>query len=763
MEEAKRKKIKLPKDVRPPIDERLSDMKDQEDFVEYMEKTIQHSKDKRSEWRDKLPNWYNQYKGLVKEKSFPWKGCSNLHIPITAIIVDTMVSRMINPLTAVSPFVTASGVSIPGPDKKGMTDHDRATQIVEPLLHDVLERKIDVYPIIHDWVKANLIYGQAYVKVVWHKERCKFTRILNQKDVQNEVRVAQASVERGDATDNDLKFLEEMVFILESHDWEKKPLIRIEREETVYDNPMWVFIPAEDVFPHPRSRKIENSPYVGHRFYETMDEIIEQAQYYKYDDEAVRHIQSWGAKEHEEKDLITDVQELYEGVDHSSDMENDDKLNSNEMIEWHGRYDIDKDGRLENVVGTYHRATKRLVAASEAEQLHGKRPFAGMKAFPMPGRFESEGIPEMICDLQQEINDIHNQRIDNGTIINAPMFKFDPAGDIDLDIHRVAPGQGFPDPTMELLQTGEVKLSSFREEELVRRLIQDRLGITDFAIGNDQTAIQNKTATGIQNVVNEGNQRLELLLKNVRAGIKEAVVQTWQLLQQYSPDQIQFRVVEDANESITTVSAREIQGMWDIDLHPNSVNTNKTALLQELEAQIQVGLQAGPQHVSLKPLLKSFYRRMGSKQIEQIVTSEQETLMRFVQENPEVLAELIPQFMALANQAGVDVPTPEDGPPIEEQKLAFEMESKGRELDIQKQKVTGDQLLSAAKIIAQVLSSVSQNKRKDAMMMVDMIKSQLQGKAARDQNTTNLLQVAANAAAAKANASKETPKDNPKA
>ena len=130
--------------------------------------------------------------------------------------------------------------------------------------------------------------------------------------------------------------------------------------------------------------------------------------------------------------------------------------------------------------------------------------------FTVPGRLESQGVPEIINDLQQELNDIHNQRIDNGTITNAVMFWYDPNSDVDPEIHRPGPGMGFPAGPNQIgiLQTGDVKFSSFREEELVRRLIQDRIGVSDFAIGNDATAGQNKTATGVSAIVHEGNQRL---------------------------------------------------------------------------------------------------------------------------------------------------------------------------------------------------------------------------------------------------------------
>ena len=130
----------------------------------------------------------------------------------------------------------------------------------------------------------------------------------------------------------------------------------------------------------------------------------------------------------------------------------------------HGKYDIDGDGRMEDIIATFSPGAKVLLSVREADLLHGKKPFVEIKPLPTPGRFEAQGVPELITDLQQEINDIHNMRIDNGTITNAVMWWFDPNSDIDPEIHRPGPGQGFPAGPNQfgIVQTGDIKHSSFK-------------------------------------------------------------------------------------------------------------------------------------------------------------------------------------------------------------------------------------------------------------------------------------------------------------
>lgn len=656
--------------VEPAIDKRV----DVPHLLNYLQESVQRSVDARSSWQANLETWYKQYKGIVKEKSFPWEGCSNLHIPITGIIIDTLVSRMINPIFGTQPFVTARGVSESSQMQNPMggsdappkiSDNDLASD-VEHLLDFILEKRVGVYPKIQDWVREAFIYGRGVMKIVWRKDVRNYTRKLNKFQVEEEIETFQRKVESGDMSPNTLEFLDQMTFIADGHDWDSKPFIKIEREETTYNNPDWVFIPIEDFIYHPRAIDIASSPYVAHRFRRDYDELLKSQDagiYANVDllnpmggDDSNSIISAQG------ESLLKDVQTMEEGYENVS-QEADDSLEELELIEFHGKYDIDNDGRMEDIVATFSPRQNILLSVRESDLLHGKKPFAEIKMFPVPGRFESQGVPELITDLQQELNDIHNQRIDNGTITNSVMFWYDPNSDVDPEIHRPGPGMGFPAGPNQLgiLQTGDVKFSSFREEELVRRLIQDRIGVSDFAIGNDTTAIQNKTATGVSAIVNEGNQRLEMMLRNVAIGLNEACLQTLQLLQQFGKDEMFFRVVEGAKTSMRKVTAKEIQGQYDIDIAANSVNTNRLMQLNEIQQQLEVAMRAGPEHVNISPLIKEFMRKSGSRMADEISVPEHEAVLRKASAKPELIMQLKAQVDEMAMQAGLIQPPPEEG------------------------------------------------------------------------------------------------------
>ena len=662
---------KSPKvDVMPAIDKRV----DVEHLLNYLDESVQNAVNARREWQDGLENWYRQYRGIVYEKSFPWDGCSNLHVPITGILVETLTSRMINPMFSAQPFVTAKGVSAAGiqpdlPPNEGnsprpLSDHDKARD-VENMLHYVMNHRINVYPKVQDWIREAFIYGRSVMKIIWRKDIRKYTRHMSQKDVQLDLQSAQSDMQNGNVTPDLLEFLDQMTFIAQNHDFINHPFVEVEREEVTYNNPDWVFVPVEDFIYHPRAISIQDSPYVAHRFKRDIDELYKEQDIGVYTNVDLLPIglnNDSSSVSHHGDQLLNDVQTLEEGYENVSN-EPTDGLENIEIIEWHGKYDIDGDGRMEDIIATFSPGAKVLLSVRESDLLHGKKPFAEIKPFPTPGRFESQGVPELITDLQQEINDIHNMRIDNGTITNAVMWWFDPNSDIDPEIHRPGPGQGFPAGPNQIgiLQTGDIKHSSFKEEELVRRLIQDRIGVSDFAIGNDTSAVANKTATGISAIVNEGNQRLEMMLRNVSLGVNEAVLQTFQLIQQFGDDEILFRAVEDAKGSLRKVTSRDIIGQWDIELTANTVNTNRLIKLQELQQQLELAMRAGPEHINVTPLLKEFFMRSGSKITDEIVLPEVQSVLMQAQGNPDLLMMLKQQVDAIAQQAGLIPPDQAQG------------------------------------------------------------------------------------------------------
>ncbi|MCK7503210.1 MAG: hypothetical protein MZV70_03315 [Desulfobacterales bacterium] len=87
------------------------------------------------------------------------------------------------------------------------------------------------------------------------------------------------------------------------------------------------------------------------------------------------------------------------------------------------RYDVDEDGEEDDVVITYHRASKTILRAIYNPFFIGFRPFVAFTYNPSEFQFDGRGLVEMLEKSQLEVDAIHNQRRDRATLLNTPDFR----------------------------------------------------------------------------------------------------------------------------------------------------------------------------------------------------------------------------------------------------------------------------------------------------------------------------------------------------
>src|SRR5207249_70444 len=75
---------------------------------------------------------------------------------------------------------------------------------------------------------------------------------------------------------------------------------------------------------------------------------------------------------------------------------------------------------------------------------HGRRPFVFGRYLPRKKQFYGLSFPEVIRDIQDEINTMHNQRVDAGTIQNTPFGFFRASMTLPPQTMRVKPGDMVP-------------------------------------------------------------------------------------------------------------------------------------------------------------------------------------------------------------------------------------------------------------------------------------------------------------------------------
>src|SRR5262249_3224690 len=118
-----------------------------------------------------------------------------------------------------------------------------------------------------------------------------------------------------------------------------------------------------------------------------------------------------------------------------------------EVLEQYRRWDIDGDGIDEEIVIWKAKDLHgRILGWDYLENVHahGRRPIRIGKYFPIP--FRAYGLPlaEVVKGIQDEINAIHNQKVDYGTIQNMPFFFYRASSTMPQINMQLKPGNGVP-------------------------------------------------------------------------------------------------------------------------------------------------------------------------------------------------------------------------------------------------------------------------------------------------------------------------------
>lgn len=520
----------------------------------------------RQQWMQNRERFYKKYRGVTDPKDFPWPGCSNLHLPVTMTAVETIHPRLVNALFAVRPYAAVR--------PREVRDVERARR-VEQFLDYALEQEMDIFLKVDDWIHNMLIDGISVMKVTWRHERRKVIDVEHETDFDVVLGVDQVEY---------LPSLEE---------------VEVEREEVVYDAPCGEVVDLEDLILPTGASDLQEADHVIHRLWLTMDHLRRRAAEGIYRNVEVLEAKPEGSDGRADPNgRLKKLKEELEGTGSSS--AGLGKPDRREVLEAYCRYDVDGDGYEEECIFTVDRNAEVLLRAELLDTVfaHGQRPFIAMKFMPVPGRFYAIGVPELIEHLQDELNAIHNQRVDFGTLANTPFGWYRAASGFKPETHTIEPGKLFPVDSV-----GDVQLATLpnatawgeREEMALLGYLERLLGVSDFNVGRQIDRMNApKTATATLALIQEGNVRLDLIVKRVQHAFKAFLSQTLQLYQQYVPPGKVIRVLgPHGHDTFMPITREDIRGRFDFALLGTSASANKL-LERDTSVDLYMALRDDP-------------------------------------------------------------------------------------------------------------------------------------------------------------------------
>lgn len=293
--------------------------------------------------------------------------------------------------------------------------------------------------------------------------------------------------------------------------------------------------------------------------------------------------------------------------------------------------DINGDGERERAIVWYHPGTKTVLATLEYvlpfarwpiqefvfERTHSKRVLS------------SRGISKMLSPLQTEINRLHNNRLDAQAIQLAPVFLVRSAGNTPRNL-RWAPGTAFPvQETTDImpLQQDLRNLGQFlQEEQFVRLIAEEYIGVLDSAIGSQTNIGGRRTATEIEAVQAQVSGVFSLDASLWQHGWREVHRMVFALWRELGEAQVVVRVVGDPEPMI--INKNEIDKDFDISPSGTPTSTNKAIELSRAREVLQLlwnpfTLQTGA--INPLPLLRWYLGSHDRRRARQIVAqSDQE-------------------------------------------------------------------------------------------------------------------------------------------
>jgi len=240
------------------------------------------------------------------------------------------------------------------------------------------------------------------------------------------------------------------------------------------------------------------------------------------------------------KGIFADTQDSYEEESNARDIydeEYDRVVNEDEVLVKDVYYKIEDERWRFVVIGN------EIIYKEKADCV----PFACISPMLMPHRHVGRSYADLTMDIQLIKSTLLRGQLDNMYLANNGRYAISDRVNLD-DMLTSRPGgvvrvQGDPGSSIMPLQHPPLPAASFSMVEYMDSMKEKRTGVTAYNQGLDSNSL-NKTATGIQQVMNAAAQRLELVARTfAETGVKDLFLLVHRLVRQNytKPDIIRLR------------------------------------------------------------------------------------------------------------------------------------------------------------------------------------------------------------------------------
>lgn len=484
------------------------------------------------EWRqnttllhNKLRKYNDRLEGVTAPKDFPWKDSSNLNIPLTEmhLLILHSVSRSTildnDPIWLVRELIPAE------------SSGERVDPNIEWWLNFVAKRQL------HLDTSLSELYWNAYKDPL----ACAVMDWVEDVGTQYSV-VAFDTIEEFQARFPDPesagKTPEQYNAYVADLMAGKQLQLEIEEDVVHYRGPVLRVVELKDLVRSPvGAPNLEYTVFHG-------DQFRQRGQWYKdkarfkwfYSDGVNKMLESPGKQG--AIDDISQQQDRIEGIS-SSVLGNSKEY---DCVRGNLRYDLKGTGEEQLYHVVYHPDTNQLLRMERYPYWHNRINYIVFRIRRRSNRLLGRCIPDMLYDINEEVNTQHNQRIDSRTITTVPTF-IKHINETGIDFSRknqqFYPGQCWSVQNMANLQQLKIAQTdmstTMQEEANLFQIAQQLDGASTDRSGTPQVRDPRAPAKKMAMEIQQSNNRIDDYLRELVAPTNEVGSQALELFFQFAP------------------------------------------------------------------------------------------------------------------------------------------------------------------------------------------------------------------------------------
>ena len=191
-------------------------------------------------------------------------------------------------------------------------------------------------------------------------------------------------------------------------------------------------------------------------------------------------------------------------------------------------------------------------------------PFIEASYLKIPGEFEGYGLPLILESPQIMLNLVKNQRLDAATLSIHKMWIVNPLANINKDelvtrpfgiIYSIDPNG------VREIQFSDIKMSAYKEEELLKNDMQYASGVDDFSMGIGGGA---NSATEVRHLRESTLERVRMFINHLGDAYADVLRYWMDMTRQLFTDNMTIRIVgQDGKQAFPLIEKDDLRGNFD--------------------------------------------------------------------------------------------------------------------------------------------------------------------------------------------------------